>query len=181
MQKTYLDAQDYLRDSWRLAERILSSEWRPDWLIGLWRGGALPAIAVHEFLAAKGVSVRQAPLVCSSYQGIGARAATVHIEDAERWRERIRPGEKVLLVDDVYDSGCTIHAVRQMMESFGADVRSAVVYVKDVQREISAKPDYFVREWPNEWLVFPHEMSGLTTEELAEKDEFFSGKIQAGR
>ena len=181
MQKTYLNAQDYLRDAWRLAERVLSSHWRPDWLIGLWRGGALPAIAVHEYLAAKSVSVRQAPLVCSSYHGIGARAATVHIEDAEGWRTRIHTGERVLLVDDVYDSGCTIQAVRQLMESAGADVRSAVVYMKDVPREISAKPDYYVREWPNEWLVFPHELVGLTAEELAEKDELLSEKIQAGK
>ena len=47
MEKHYLSADDYLRDQWRLAELVRGGCWRPDFLVGLWRGGAPVAIAVE--------------------------------------------------------------------------------------------------------------------------------------
>ena len=45
MEKHYLSADDYLRDSWRLAAAVKASGWQPDILIALWRGGAPVGIA----------------------------------------------------------------------------------------------------------------------------------------
>ena len=52
--KMYLDSREYLRDTWRLARRIMDSGWRPKVLIALWRGGAAPGAAIHEFFAYHG-------------------------------------------------------------------------------------------------------------------------------
>ena len=38
--KHYLSADEYLRDTWRLAAAVKESGWQPDILIALWRGGA---------------------------------------------------------------------------------------------------------------------------------------------
>ena len=45
MDKHYISADEYLLDQWRLAEQVRAGGWRPDFLVGLWRGGAPPAIA----------------------------------------------------------------------------------------------------------------------------------------
>ena len=77
MEKHYLSADDYLRDQWRLAELVRGGGWRPDFLVGLWRGGAPVAIAVHEFLKCTGWDVRHIPLKCASYTGIGQNEGKV--------------------------------------------------------------------------------------------------------
>ena len=54
MEKHYLSADDYLRDSWRLAAAVKASGWQPDILIALWRGGAPVGIALHEYFKVSG-------------------------------------------------------------------------------------------------------------------------------
>ena len=55
--KQYISADEYLQDNWRLAASVRKSGWRPDFILGLWRGGAPVAIAIHEFMKATGWSV----------------------------------------------------------------------------------------------------------------------------
>ena len=44
MKKLYLDASEYQRDIWRLAAAVRKSGWKPDYLVGMWRGGTPPAM-----------------------------------------------------------------------------------------------------------------------------------------
>ena len=53
MDKHYLSANQYQSDMWRLASVIRKSGWKPDFLVGLWRGGAPVAIAVTFTLSQK--------------------------------------------------------------------------------------------------------------------------------
>ena len=69
--KLYISANEYLEDCWRLAASVRSGGWRPDFILGLWRGGAPVAVAVHEFLKVSGWSVQHIPLKSASYTGIG--------------------------------------------------------------------------------------------------------------
>ena len=83
--KAYLDPKEYLHDIWRLARQVYDSDWHPDVLLALWRGGAAPGVAVHEFLKVKGRSLRHAPVKCSSYTGIGTSETEVKFDEhAER-------------------------------------------------------------------------------------------------
>jgi hypothetical protein len=45
------------------------------------------------------------------------------------------------------------------------DVRIACPWYKPKNTKVAIKPDYYVHE-SDEWLVFPHELSGLTPEEI---------------
>ena len=110
--KVYLDAQEFLRDGWRLARQILDSGWRPDVLLALWRGGAPVGTAVHEFLKVKGVSLRHMPVKCASYTGIGQSQTEVVFSHADTVFAALEPGTKVLVVDDVFDTGRTAAAMR---------------------------------------------------------------------
>lgn len=82
--KIYLSANDYLRDSWRLARQILGSGWEPEDLIALWRGGAPVGVTVHEFLYYHGLRPRHRVLKCQSYTGIRQGADQVALRTPTR-------------------------------------------------------------------------------------------------
>lgn len=175
--KNYIDPKEYLRDAWRLARRVLDSGWRPDTLLALWRGGAPVGAAVHEFFDYLGVKMRHMPVKCASYTAIGENSGGVRFECADEVFARIRPGERVLVVDDVFDTGKTAAAVKARLDGLGAEMRLACVYWKPGKNLTALKPDYYTRALDDGWIVFPHEMDGLTREELAEKDPMLAALV----
>lgn len=77
VKKNYLTANRYLQDIWRMAAQIRKSGWKPDFLVGLWRGGAPVAVSVHEYFKASGWEIQHVPLKCASYTGIGQNEGSV--------------------------------------------------------------------------------------------------------
>ena len=175
--KHYLSADEYLRDTWRLAAEVKRSGWKPDILIALWRGGAPVGVAVHEFFKATGWSVQHIPLKCASYTGIGANDGKVVFTHGDIVFGMLRKGDKVLVVDDVFDTGKTAAAVKAELESKGVEMKMACVYWKPQKNITDMKPDYFVKDVGLDWIVFPHEIDGLTKEEIAVKDPVLAGLI----
>ena len=167
--KTYLDANNYLRDSFQLARQVLDSGWVPDDIIALWRGGAPVGVAVHEFLHYHGLRPRHRTLICQSYTGIQAQSDEVMLVGADEVFGSVVRGSRVLIVDDIFDSGKTARAVLSRLETCGADSRLATVYWKPSQNKTSCKPDFHVRQ-TEDWIVFPHELDGLTRDEVKIKD-----------
>jgi hypoxanthine phosphoribosyltransferase len=166
--KRYLTADTFQRDCIRLAKKVYDdADWQPELLLALWRGGAQPGVIMSEVFAFLGRPVAHAVVKCSSYAGIGERTNTVVFQNADALLDAIRPGCKVLVVDDVFDSGKTAEAVKKRLNK--ADVRMATVYWKPTERKVDFLPDYTLREI-NEWIVFPHELDGLTADELRTKD-----------
>lgn len=168
--RRYLSADEFLRDSWRLATSVRESGWRPDVLVALWRGGASVGIALHEFFKATGWDVRHIPLKCGSYTGIGENSGDVVFTHGDFVFGMLRKGEKVLVVDDVFDTGKTAKAVKERIAATGAEMRLACVYWKSAKNATDMKPDYFLKDVGLQWIVFPHELEGLTEDELAAKD-----------
>lgn len=168
--KTYLSANEFLLDSWRLAAAVKESGWRPDVLIALWRGGASVGVSLHEFFKTTGWDVRHIPLKCASYSGIGENAGEVVFTLGEEIFGMLRPGDRVLVVDDVFDTGKTAKAVKTRIARTGAEMRMACVYWKPAKNKTDMTPDYYVRDVGNDWIVFPHEIEGLTADEMRTKD-----------
>lgn len=169
--KFYLSADAYVRDAWRLAAQIRKSGWKPDFLVGLWRGGAPAAVVIHEFLKVSGWETRHLPLKCASYTGIGQNAGEVIFTFGEEIFGLFRPGDKVLFIDDVFDTGKTAAAVQgEISKAKGVEMRFASIYWKVEKNTTTLKPDYYTAELGSEWIVFPHEIEGLTADEIREKD-----------
>ena len=175
--KHYLTADEYLRDSWRLAASVRKSGWKPDILIALWRGGAAVGVTLHEYFKVSGWDIRHIPLKCASYSGIGENAGEVVFTLGEEIFGMLRPGDKVLVVDDVFDTGKTAKAVSERIAKVGAQMRLACVYWKPEKNKTDLKPDYFVKDVGLEWIVFPHEIEGLTNEEIAVKDPLLASLL----
>jgi len=168
IEKTYLSAEEYQLDSFRLAAQILQDEWQPDDLIALWRGGAPVGVIVHEFLYYHGVRPRHRILKCQSYTGIKSRNTEVTFENCDEIFNSVVPGSKVLIVDDIFDTGHTAKAVIEKLSAFNVDLRFATVYWKPDQNQTEFKPDFYVRK-TGKWIVFPHELDGLSPEEVQQK------------
>jgi len=177
-EKLYLKADDYLRDCWRLGAAIRKSGWRPDLILALWRGGAPVGVAVHEFLKVSGWSVDHLPIKCTSYSGIGQNDGEVRFCHADDIFGALRPGQRVLVVDDVFDTGKTAVAVTARIAATGAEMRLACVYWKPMKNLTELRPDYYVADLGPNWIVFPHEIEGLTAAEVGVKDAMLADLLK---
>jgi hypoxanthine phosphoribosyltransferase len=78
--------------------------------------------------------------------------------------------DRLLIVDDVFDTGNTIVAVidelrKRAKDNTPDDIRVAVPWYKPSRNETDLVPDYYIHETA-EWLVFPHELDALSPDEL---------------
>jgi hypoxanthine phosphoribosyltransferase len=170
MDKTVLSAQDLLEDSIELGIRILESGFEPTLIIAIWRGGTPVGVAVQEALAYCGIESDHIAIRTSSYTGVDERSS-VAVHGLNYIVKKICHDDRVLIVDDVFDTGNTIVAVieelrRRARDNTPEDIRVAVPWFKPTRNETDMTPDYYLRETA-EWLVFPHELDALTPEELA--------------
>ena len=170
MDKTVLSAHDLLQDSFELGVQILESDFRPTMIIAIWRGGTPVGMAVQEIFAYAGVESDHIAIRTSSYHGVDQRGS-VAVHGLNYIIKKIRHDDRVLIVDDVFDTGNTIVAVieelrRRARGNTPEDIRVAVPWFKPSRNETDRVPDYFLHE-TEEWLVFPHELDALTPEELA--------------
>jgi len=176
--KYYLSANEFLHDSWKLAADIRKSGWRPDFLIALWRGGAPVGVAVHEYLKVSGWPVEHLPLKCASYTGIGRNEGEVEFTCGDAVFGILKKGDRVLVVDDVFDTGKTAAAVKTRLDAVGVEMRMACVYWKPAKNQTNMRPDYFTKDVGLGWIVFPHEIEGLSPSEVAEKDPVLTGLLK---
>lgn len=167
MTKRFLSADAFQRDCARLARMIFDDPtWRPDFILALWRGGAQPGVIISEVFAFLGRPTPHAIVKCASYSGIAQRAETVAFQFADALLDSLA-GRRVLVVDDVFDTGKTAEAALARLAD--ADARIATVYWKPAAALVPFGPHYHLRETAD-WLVFPHELQGLTPGELHVKD-----------
>ncbi len=168
--KHYITAQELLEDSFRLALMILKSGFRPSFIVGVWRGGTPVGIAVQELFDAFGVESDHIAIRTSSYTGIAERNREVRVHGLGYIVDSINANDPLLLVDDVFDTGHSIKAVvdtlrEQARRNTPDDIRIATPWFKPANNETDLVPDYFVHQ-TDDWLIFPHELDGLTREEI---------------
>ena len=139
-----------------LSRRIVDDGFVPDVVVAIARGGLLPAGAIAYGLGVKSCGA----LNVEFYTGIG----TV-LDAPEQLPPDLDlgylPGKRVLLVDDVADSGRTLALAVRLLQEAGADVRSVCIYTKPGS---VALPDYAWRETPL-WIDFPWSAKGTVVEE----------------
>ena len=170
MEKTFITAQQLLEDSFRVAAQVYESGFRPHFIIGIWRGGAPIGIAVQEYFDFKKVETDHIAVRTSSYYGIDLQSKTIKVHGLHYLIENANADDSLLIVHDVFDSGRSVeNLIKQIKKLSRAnmpkDVRIACPYYKPQNNKTDFVPDYYVHE-SDEWLVFPHEISGLTPDEI---------------
>jgi len=170
MIKHFISASQLLQDSFDLAWQVYESGFRPNYIVGVWRGGAPVGIAVQELLQVLGVESDHIAIRTSSYTGIDQRNRQVQVHGLNYLIRRLESEDSLLIVDDVHDTGLsvdqTIKDLRYACKKNMPQFRIATPYFKPGKNKTQRIPDYYVHE-TNEWLVFPHELQGLSDEEMA--------------
>jgi hypoxanthine phosphoribosyltransferase len=176
MAKTFVAADDLLRDSFQLAADISASGFAPDFLVGLWRGGSGVGIAVQEGLDYLGIStdhiaIRTSYRGAASYQEMVSKADSIRVHGLQYLLENLCAHHSMLIVDDVYSTGSSVKAVIDQLtlktrRNLPHDIRIATVWYRPTEKTIR-EPDFYVHK-TDEWLVLPYELSGLSIHELRE-------------
>ncbi len=172
MQKKFITSQSLLEDSFRLASQVFEDGFRPNFIIGIWRGGAPIGIAVQEYFEFKNVPTDHIAVRTSSYYGINQQSKEIRVHGLHYLVENANADDSLLIVDDVFDSGRSVEAlikqVRKLMRlNLPKDIRIACPWYKPQNNKTEIVPDYYVNE-SDEWLVFPHEINGLSEQEIRE-------------
>lgn len=170
-EKIFITADELLRDSFALGLQVLESGFRPDFIVAVWRGGTPVGIAVQELLKFAGADADHIAIRTSYYQGIDKTSQDVQVHNLGYLLENLNYDDSVLIVDDVFDRGRSIEAIiaelkRLTRRNLPKDIRIATVWFKPEKNVTKLRPDYFINE-TNRWLVFPHELDGLNSEEVA--------------
>jgi hypoxanthine phosphoribosyltransferase len=169
-QKVYISAQQLLEDSLELGRQILASGFRPNFIVGVWRGGTPVGIMVQELLDFYGVETDHISIRTSSYTGIDKRNGDVRVHGLSYLTKKMNAEDSMLIVDDVFDTGLSVKAIIDKMrerarKNLPHDVRVATAYFKPGRNRTDFEPDYCAHK-TDDWLIFPHEMDGLSLEEI---------------
>ncbi len=152
----YLSYEGFLADLDALAGSILADEWRPDFVIGIGRGGLVPAVYLSHKLDLPMLSIDHSSKVDDFADELLAKVA-----------RKSAAGTRLLIVDDINDSGGTIEYIRSLLMKNGCHsehLRFAVVINNTCSK---AAVDYWAqtidRTADKRWFVFPWEAVGAAS------------------
>ncbi len=147
-----------------LSRKIKSSGFKPDIVIGIARGGLVPARVVCDFLLQKDLAA-----IKVEHWGIAATLGKTKIKFPLQVDIK---GKKILVVDDVADSGDTFSVVMDYLsEKEPLEVKTAVLHYKT---RSTCVPDYWAEKQDDwKWIIYPW----AVYEDLTD----FIGKVRAGR
>ncbi len=178
MKKVYYTWQQVEGACLDIARQMSADNWKPDYIVGITRGGAVPAILLSQYT---GIPMR--PLQVSLRDGGDCVSDLGMAEDAigsvpfdrraefggNKWVEKLK--KKILIVDDINDTGATVDWIKQDWPSgcypddnewnqvWGDNVRFAVLTHN--QSSEFKDPDYSVwnvnKAEEDCWLVYPWE------------------------
>lgn len=171
MDKLFINSDDLLKDSFHLAWNVYESGFKPNYIVGVWRGGAPIGIAVQEFLSVLGIKSDHVAIRTSHYSSINQQNQTVKVYGLNYVIRQLEAEDSLLIVDDVHDTGLSIQQIindlKAACKKNTPNIKVATPYFKPSKNQINRKPDFYLYE-TDDWLVFPHELDGLTIDEIKE-------------
>ncbi|MFY8211250.1 MAG: phosphoribosyltransferase [Candidatus Nanopelagicus sp.] len=178
MKKTYYDYASIERLTLSVAKQISRDKWVPDYVVGITRGGLFPAILLSNWFDCKmntlDVSFRDG-MECESNLWMAEDAfGYVPIEDRGQSATEVDPAyrKKILIVDDINDSGATLNWIKQDWQSsclpnnaawntiWNSNVKVAVLFNR-LNSSNNLNVDYsgldITQDNDPGWIVFPWE------------------------
>jgi len=181
IKKHYYSWQDVETACVKIALQMYKDEWRPDYIVGITRGGNVPATILSNMLGIRGealkISLRDGDQ-CETNCWMSEDAfGSVAYEDIEEYGSRWDPSRRknILIVDDINDTGATFNWIKQDWQSsclpnetdawnsiWGNNVRFAVI-TENLSSEFDGV-NYYAHEVnkaeEDVWLVYPWENVG---------------------
>lgn len=182
MTKQFLTEQQLIEDSFRLGVRIYESGFRPNFIVGLWRGGSTVGIYVQECLQTLGVEADHFA-VRTSYRGlthypqlVASPDTEIRVHGTNYLVESLNADDRLLIVDDAFSTGLNVDALLQRLRkhlkrNMPEDTRIAALYERPSANRTGLHPDFSLHQ-TEDWLVFPYEMTGLSRQALISNKPF---------
>ena len=152
----YLDNEGFLADLAVLASSIQSDAWQPDFVIGIGRGGLVPAVYLSHKLDLPMLSIDHSSKVDDFADELLAKVA-----------KKSAAGTRLLFIDDINDSGGTIEYIRQLLVRHGCKIEHLRFAVVINNTSSKAVVDYWAqiidRTQDKRWFVFPWEAVGAAS------------------
>jgi len=143
-----------------IARQMSAHDWKPDYIVGITRGGLVPANLLSQY-----TGIKMSSLDVSLRDGGDCVSNCSMAEDAYE-------GKKILVVDDINDQGSTVAWIKKDWQAsclpsntsiwdhvWGDNVRFAVL-THNLGSEFK-DPDYYVwtvdKRDEDSWLVYPWE------------------------
>ena len=161
MKKIYYTWQDVERQAQEILRQLQRDAWMPDYVVGLTRGGLVPANLISQYL--------EVPMECLK---VSLRDDASQPESNLWMAEDAFEGKRILIVDDINDSGATLNWIKQDWQSgcFSKDERWNGVWGNNVRIATlvdneSSKSELTVsynavglnKAEEDSWIVFPWE------------------------
>jgi hypoxanthine phosphoribosyltransferase len=149
----YIPYEQFLADVEAVALQLEAGAWKPDFLVGIGRGGLVPAAYLSHRLDIAMLSVDHS----SGEPGFGEELLV-------KLAGKIMDGRRILVVDDINDSGTTIACIRAAIAAKGGNEDQLRVAVLINNSRSKAKAEYEAsridRNADKRWFVFPWEALG---------------------
>ena len=182
IKKHYYTWQDVERSCLNIALQMYNDNWRPDYIVGITRGGNVPATILSNMLNVRGEALKVS--LRDDKDGYGSETNAWMSEDAfgyvdeekrdllkSRWDVSKR--KKILIVDDINDTGATFNWIKEDWQLsclpneniawnsvWHGNVRFATI-TDNLASEFKGKVDYTTHEVNKSeedvWLVYPWE------------------------
>lgn len=164
MKKIYHTWQDVEAQTQEILRQITVDGWRPDYVVGLTRGGLVPANLISQYLGC-----RMETLKVSLRDGDQCETNCWMAEDAFGYEKQ---RTNILIVDDINDSGATLNWIKQDWMSscfatspvwdgiWGHNVKVAVLVDNESSRAeipVSYSAVDLNKAEEDCWVVFPWE------------------------
>jgi xanthine phosphoribosyltransferase len=161
MKKIYYTWQDTKRQTQEILRQINLDRWRPDYVVGLTRGGLVPANLISQYLAV--------PMECLK---VSLRDDASQPESNLWMAEDAYEGKRILIVDDINDSGATLNWIKEDWQEsclpeadrwfkiWGDNVRVAVLVDNEAsasELNVSYSAVDLNKAEEDSWIVFPWE------------------------
>ena len=152
----YLNWESSYNETLKLFEKIKEDNYLPDIVIGIARGGWIPARLLADFFVLR----QTANMKVEAYEMIGEKGVNAKItQDIEIAID----GKKVLVIDDIADSGASLKmALESLLKRNPAELKTATLFYKKTSVII---PDYY-NSVTSKWVIFAWE-TFETIKELA--------------
>jgi len=142
--------EEFLAKVRLLSRKILASEWMPEFVIGVGRGGLVPAVYISHQLELPMLSIDHSSRVPGFADELLAKVATMSAA-----------GSRLLFVDDINDSGSTIRYIREVLTGGGCQAENLRFAVLINNTGSHSHVDYWTdsidRAEDKRWFVFPWE------------------------
>jgi hypoxanthine phosphoribosyltransferase len=187
MRKEFLSYQTVRNNAIKLADRIFRQGFTPDVIYVSLRGGAYMGNVISEYFKLVRKDRRPiyyAAVVARSYRDVGEQDK-VRVDGWTYDPEYLRSGDKVLLVDDIFDTGRTVNHLVEIIMDKGIPRQDVRVAVHDyklrryLSRQLPVQPDYYCRfhelttSEQDFWIHYlSHELVGLS--ETEKKEHYFA-------